>query len=581
MNKHSSLKVKFNNDFVQVNNSEFVEGTALIAYQGDNRNLSDITELAFTNAMPSLSLIPIVGNWLPDKQNFGGHDIAIEWQGNTLVLKDKTVPYGVVKENHNAQWIELDDNGVIHKYLQADVVLWAGRYPEQIQKVIDDGINQSMEISVSDFSIKESGNFQINSFEYSALCLLGKDINENGEIGENNVDPCFEQASVVVNKYNFNEQFKSQFNNLLFEFNNQISNLVNTSVEGGDKKIMTNEGGNDMEEKIKLLEQYNLTLDSFNFNIEEFSIEQLKEKINEHFALLASQKQEEIANALRVEKFRDRWGDECSKYSYTEHNDTEVFAYDRQENWNLYGFVYTMSGDKVIIDFESKKRKKFEIVDFVEGDMAFELFPKEAVEYELSTKEKELQENFSIEKEFAIKEIQDKFDVQPEIGELNLKISEYEENNILLTEQFNSVKNENEIIKSKIETIQSEFNSLKTENETLISSNEILTKTNTSLQEFKSNIEIAQQEAFETQQLQLKTELIENFSKVLTAEEIKSVEDKNLSLEDMDKEFKLMFASKELSTKFAKKIKKTETEIPIFNFSIKKKEDWTSLIPKK
>jgi len=57
MNKHSSLKVKFNNDFVQVNNSEFVEGTALIAYQGDNRNLSDITELAFTNAMPSLSLI--------------------------------------------------------------------------------------------------------------------------------------------------------------------------------------------------------------------------------------------------------------------------------------------------------------------------------------------------------------------------------------------------------------------------------------------------------------------------------------------------------------------------------------------
>ena len=332
MNKkiHHNFKVKFNNDFKKVNNSEFVEGTALIAYQGDNRNLSDITELAFTNAMPSLSLIPIVGNWLSDKQNFGGHDVAIEWQGNTLVLKDKTVPYGVVKENHNAQWIELDDNGVIHKYLQADVVLWAGRYPDQIQKVIDDGVNQSMEISVDDFSIKENGNFQINSFEYSALCLLGRDIDENGLTGSDNVEPCFEQASVVINKYNFNEQFKTQFNNLLFEFNNQISELINNPSKGGEKEEMNNKGGSiKLDEKNELLKKHNLTSDSLNFNIEEFTIEQLEEKIKEHFALLASQKQEEIANALSVEKYRDRWGDERSKYSYVDNSETEVFAYDK------------------------------------------------------------------------------------------------------------------------------------------------------------------------------------------------------------------------------------------------------------
>ena len=85
-----------------------------------------------------------------------------------------------------------------------------------------------------------------------------------------------------------------------------------------------------------------------------------------------------------------------------------------------------------------------------------------------------------------------------------------------------------------------QFNSLKSENETLISSNEILTKTNTSLQEFRTNIEQQQQEAFEVQQLQLKVELIENFSKVLSIEEIKSIEEKNLSIEDMDKEFKIL-----------------------------------------
>jgi len=437
LNKHPSLKVKFNNDFVQVNNSEFVEGTALIAYQGDNRNLSDIIEQAFTSAMPSLSLIPIVGNWLSDKQNFGGHDVAIEWQGNTLVLKDKTVPYGVVKENHNAQWIELDDNGVVHKYLQADVVLWAGRYPDQIQKVIDDGVNQSMEITVNDFSIKENGNFQINSFEYSALCLLGRDIDENGLTGSDNVEPCFEQASVVVNKYNFNEQFKNQFNNLLFEFNNQISELINNPLKGGDKEEMNNKGGSiKLDERNELLKKYNLTSDSLNFNIEEFSIEQLEEKIKEHFALLASQKQEEIANALSVEKYRDRWGDERSKYSYVDNSETEVFAYDRQDNWNLYGFMYSMSGDKVVIDFATKKRKKFEIVDFVDGEtsVVFNLFPQEAIDYAISDKEKELTEQltsqFATEKETAVVEIQTKLDT--------------------LTTDFNKVTEEFELVKPEL-----------------------------------------------------------------------------------------------------------------------------------
>ena len=136
-------------------------------------------------------------------------------------------------------------------------------------------------------------------------------------------------------------------------------------------------------------------------------------------------------------------------------------------------------------------------------------------------------------------------------------------------------------MRSNYTKLQSEFNTLKSENENLINSNETLKNDNTSLLEFKSEIIKQQQEAFEAQQLQLKAELIENFSKVLSIEEIKSVEEKNLSIEDMDKEFKLMYASKELSAKFAKKPKKTDTEIPIFNFSLKKKEDWTSLIPKK
>ena len=534
MNEHLSLKVKFNKDFNKVNNSEFVEGTALIAYSGDNRNSSDITDEAFVEATDSLGLIPLVGHWLPEKQNFGGHDSTIEFVGSQLVLKDNTVPYGVVKENHNAEQVEIEENGVIHKYIKADVVLWYGRYPEPVQKVIDTGVNQSMEINVKSYSEKENGNIKINSFEYSALCLLGLDIDENGNKGEDNVEPCFEGASVVVDKFTINNKFKEQFTEMIKELNFQKNQ--SSSKEVNDMNISNKGGITILEEKIALLKKYNLTIESLSFKIDELSMEDLEAKISEHFALLSSQKREELSNALRTEKYKDRWNDEYSRYSYVDDKDNMVFAYDRQENWNLYGFTYSTIEDKVVIDFDSKSRKKFDIVDFVEGESAtFNLFPQEALDYALTDKEKEIGQQSNTE-EFEV---------------LKTKVGELEITNTTLTEQFN--------------TINTELETLKTEN--------------TSLSEFKAKIETAQQEQFELQQKQLKTELIENFSKVLTTEEIKSVTDKDLSIEDMETQFKLIYADKDLSTKFTKKSKKTETEIPI-SFNFKKKDDWTSCIKK-
>lgn len=470
MNVHPSLKVKFNKDFQNINNSEFVQGTALIAYPGDNRNNSDITELAFNNAMHSLSLIPVVGHWLPEKQNFGGHDITIEWNGNQLVLKDNTVPYGVVKENHNAEWIDIEENGITHKYLKADVVLWYGRYQEQVQKIIDDGINQSMEINVKSYSSKTNGNIQIDSFEYSALCLLGKDIDEYGNKGEENIEPCFESASITIDKFSVNEQFQEQFN--------QLIQAVNSSLKGGEIKQMKNtKEGEIMDEKLELLKKYNLTTENISFSIEDLSLEEIESKIKEHFALLASQKEKEIINALRDEEFTDRWGDEYRKYSYVDYNETEVFAYDRQDNWNLYGFTYSMNGDKVIIDFASKKRKKFEIVDFVEGETMFSLFPQEAIDYAIKD---------------TIKETEDKFtSINTELETLKSQITEYEN-------KF-----------TELETIQSELDTIKTEFETL-------TTENNQLKEFKQNIEFKIE--IENKRVEMEG-LIEEFESVLNGNE--------------------------------------------------------------
>ena len=44
------------------------------------------------------------------------------------------------------------------------------------------------------------------------------------------------------------------------------------------------------------------------------------------------------------------------------------------DHWKLYGFGFYMNGDSVVVDFGSKKRMKFAIVDFDEGeqDMPFD-----------------------------------------------------------------------------------------------------------------------------------------------------------------------------------------------------------------
>ena len=85
---------------------------------------------------------------------------------------------------------------------------------------------------------------------------------------------------------------------------------------------------------------------------------------------LAGQIRDEIYNALSVEKIECCWG-EMTRYHYVDHDHEalQVYCYDA-EDWKLYGFVYSMNGDNVVIDFESKKRMKFAIVDFDEGEQS-------------------------------------------------------------------------------------------------------------------------------------------------------------------------------------------------------------------
>lgn len=138
-----------------------------------------------------------------------------------------------------------------------------------------------------------------------------------------------------------------------------------------------------MEEKIALMTQFGLNAEQLDFKLEDFTLDELKAKFEamkenspeetgegaaEQNYALAQQFLENLIDALSAEQIETCFG-QMSRYCYVDHNieAAEVYCYDA-EDWKLYGFPYSMNGDNVSIDFACKKKKKFAIVDFDEGE---------------------------------------------------------------------------------------------------------------------------------------------------------------------------------------------------------------------
>lgn len=222
---HKSMTVDFQN-FQQTDNPGIMKAQCRVAYAGENRNYTRISKEAFEKAIPSIYNIPVVGNWLGN--NFGGHDVIMESNGNDVTIKDKTIAYGVVPKDANPRWETYANKfGEKTEYFVVDVLLWYERYPEEINFIADNnGVGQSMEIMVTDGSYTADDYFDIEDFYYSALCLLGK----SDENEDEHVEPCFEDAGV---SFNLGENIKSQLD--------EFSEFIERSGSVMEKELEANE----------------------------------------------------------------------------------------------------------------------------------------------------------------------------------------------------------------------------------------------------------------------------------------------------------------------------------------------------
>ena len=190
--------------------------------QEPNRNMSVITKEVATELAASIPGCPIVGLYNEEKGDFEEHNRIIEVSSGKFRIKDATRPYGFVSMDAKVwfQWFE--DDGVKHEYLCTEGYIWTGQYPES-QRVIQKGNNQSMELdedTIDAFWTKDNNGkpqfFIINEAIMSKLCILGEDM-----------EPCFEGASVGPVQFSFEDDYK----NKLFSFMNKMQEIL--SNEGG------------------------------------------------------------------------------------------------------------------------------------------------------------------------------------------------------------------------------------------------------------------------------------------------------------------------------------------------------------
>lgn len=392
-------------------NSSFDRGILKVAYTGKNRNKSFISKEAFERSIDTIYNCPVVCNYNRETDSIGSHDVDIVKTSKGMKIVNITQPVGLVPESANYWWEYIEeDNGDVHEYLCVDVILW--KRQEAYFKIKENGItDESMEITVKSGKTVD-GCYHIDSFEFTAFCLL------------ESAEPCFESACVQVFSL---DEFKNEYSKMMDDFKNHFL-TVNTSIEDDIQDVTQNlsKGGNISLDKLELLKEYGLTPENLEFNIDEITVDELRSKLEEmslgqsgnedpsvepeptagSYALSGEQFRTQLIESLEVVIYTDPyWGEMC-RYCYVDYDyeESEVYCYDF-EDWNLYGFKYSMNGDNIVIDFDSKKRKKFSIVDFDEGSTefnykhAFEMFSNAIVaskDAEISQVKSDYEEKYSV-----------------------------------------------------------------------------------------------------------------------------------------------------------------------------------------
>lgn len=236
-----------------------------VFYLGQNRNHSYIDKSTAIQMANSLPGTPIVGAYRKDVEDFGDHGNIMHIEDGEITFSCKTVPYGFVAPDADVwfqKFTDTDDfgNEVEREYLMTTGYLWTDQYPEVMQ-CITEGKGQSMELDGDSMDGRWATDnntgidfFIINDAIFTKLCILGDD-----------VEPCFEGASVTSPEVSKNFSKDAEFSRTLFSMMNEL------------KFALQNKGGSDMPENIEQVEVEETIEDTSEVEVEETETEEVEE----------------------------------------------------------------------------------------------------------------------------------------------------------------------------------------------------------------------------------------------------------------------------------------------------------------
>ena len=208
------LNVTYNN-FEQVN-EEFVKCTISVLSCSQVANGTKFNKDSVERAKEGLNYAPVIGYFKGD--DFADHGISLVIEEDEIKEVVKTVPFGVCIKD-SSRWENIQKpNGEYEEYLVVDAYLW-NRYNDAISVVKENKCNQSMEIVVQSGEYAE-GCYNINDFSFSALCILGED-----------VQPAFSMAKIRTSDKFAKDEFKDSYAEMLNKLSYTLDNAEEPVAE--------------------------------------------------------------------------------------------------------------------------------------------------------------------------------------------------------------------------------------------------------------------------------------------------------------------------------------------------------------
>lgn len=335
-----------------LNDSRFQAVNVYVAHEKENYNGSYFDISVLEEMGKYMAGVPIVGYISVNNVNekdFNGHEERILVEKDGIKIEYLGRAYGCIISNDDVEIVDrLHEDGKMRKYLKVTGVLWK-MFSDAIE-IMDRDEKKAHSMELQEDSIKgkfeKDGYFHFTNAKVRALCILGEGISP---AMSNSCIEKFSQDSISEMLKEINESIKeyNKKNQSSFDVDNK------NSKEGGKEKL---------DEKLKLLEQYNLKVEDLDFSIEEISLEDLENKLKEFkvieneesdtdnnegvgqeeivtsFSATYRQKRSALENALEPEIIRDDNGKLLAETYYYVVDFSDEYVFTERYYWDVNGY---------------------------------------------------------------------------------------------------------------------------------------------------------------------------------------------------------------------------------------------------